>query len=551
MSSTPRQGLRRELRFSEAIALSLAIMAPTAAMALNGTAVAGLIGRAVPLAFLIATIGVLFVSYGFVRLTRHFNSAGSVFALAGATLGPRAGFFAGFALMATYTLFTVASAAEVGLFGQSFLDGLGAGSVDWLIIALVAMVFVAILAFGDIRVATRSLLGLEGISVLLILVLIVVIFAKVIGGSAPNDQDFTLEVFSPPGGIPFSTVAIAAVFGFLSFGGFEGAASLGEETDNPTRNIPRAIFTAVVVAGTFYIVCMVAQSLGFGLGEDGIKRFSESSSPLGDLSQDYIGEAFADVINFGATMSAFAATLGAATAASRILFALSRDAFQENRLGRASSRSGAPAGALVVILGVALVALLAYRINGTDAVNAFFYPGTMGVLLMLVSYFVCNTGAIVYLYLRGERRAPIPEVAIPLIALAIIVYVLYQNTLADSLEYPYTVFPLDRRRLAGARARDRRVRARPGAARGGGAGARGGARRGGDGGAALGVGCAASRTTSRRIRVVEVVVGGRSCRARRAVVARDRSRPRACRSHARARHRGARRVAAVRARLPG
>src|SRR5215204_652896 len=181
------QGLRRELRFIEAIALSLAIMAPTAAMALNGTAVAGLIGRAVPLAFLIATIGVMFVSYGFVRLTRHFNSAGSVFALAGATLGPRAGFFAGFGLMGTYTLFTIASAAEVGLFGQTFLDGIGAGNVDWLILALVAMVFIAIFAFGDIRVATRTLLSLEGISVALILVLMVVIFAKVIGGSAPSD----------------------------------------------------------------------------------------------------------------------------------------------------------------------------------------------------------------------------------------------------------------------------------------------------------------------------------------------------------------------------
>src|SRR3954466_10694315 len=124
--SAPR--LWRELRFGEAVALSLAIMAPTAAMALNGTAVAAQIGRAVPLAFVIATIGVLFVSYGFTRLPRHFNSAGSVFALAGATLGPRAGFFAGFALMATYTLFTVASAAEVGLFGQSFLDGIGAGN---------------------------------------------------------------------------------------------------------------------------------------------------------------------------------------------------------------------------------------------------------------------------------------------------------------------------------------------------------------------------------------------------------------------------------------
>src|SRR3954452_15486136 len=203
--SAPR--LRRELRFGEAVALSLAIMAPTAAMALNGTAVAGQIGRAVPLAFLIATIGVLFVSYGFIRLTRWFNSAGSVFALAGATLGPRAGFFAGFGLMGTYTLFTIASAAEVGLFGEGFLDGIGAGNVDWLILALIAMVGVAILAFGDIRVATRSLLSLEGISVALILVLMVVIFAKVIGGSAPSDQSFTLSVFAPTIGISFSTVA--------------------------------------------------------------------------------------------------------------------------------------------------------------------------------------------------------------------------------------------------------------------------------------------------------------------------------------------------------
>ena len=141
-------------------------------------------------------------------------------------------------------------------------------------------------------------------------------------------------------------------------------------------------------------------------------------------------------------MSAFAAALGAATAASRILFAIARDGFPDNPLGRASTRSGAPAGALMVILGVALIAMVGYRINGTEAVNAFFYPGTMGVLLMLVSYFVCNTGAIVFLYFRGERRAPAAEIVIPLIALAIIVYVLYQNTLADSLEYPYTVFPL-------------------------------------------------------------------------------------------------------------
>jgi amino acid transporter len=344
--------------------------------------------------------------------------------------------------MATYGLFTIASAAEIGLFGESFLDGIGLGGVDWLLIALVGMVFVALLAFGDIRVATRSLLGIEALSVLLILILMVVIFAKVFGGTAPEGQEATAKVFSPPGGIPFSTVAIAAVFGFLSFGGFEGAASLGEETNNPGRNIPRAIGTAVIVAGTFYILCMIAQSLGFGATEAGARRFSESESPLGDLSTDYIGGAFADFVNFGATISAFAATLGAATGASRILFALSRDGFRANAIGRASARTGAPAGALIVVLVLAVLAQVAYRINGTEAVNAFFYPGTMGVLLMLVSYLVCNTGAILYLFFRGERRAPRAEIVIPIVAIGIVLYVLYQNTLAEGLEYPYTVFPV-------------------------------------------------------------------------------------------------------------
>ena len=88
--------LRRELRFWEAIAISVGIMAPTAAMALNGTVPAQLVGRAVPLAFLFAGIAIALISYSFIRLTSYFNHAGSTYALAGVTLGPRFGFFAGF-----------------------------------------------------------------------------------------------------------------------------------------------------------------------------------------------------------------------------------------------------------------------------------------------------------------------------------------------------------------------------------------------------------------------------------------------------------------------
>ncbi|MEJ7815350.1 MAG: amino acid permease [Rubrobacter sp.] len=66
-----------------------------------------------------------------------------------------------------------------------------------------------------------------------------------------------------PSGVGLSTVALAAVFGLLSFAGFEGAASLSEETDNPRRDIPRAIATAVITMGVFYTIVMLAQTLGF------------------------------------------------------------------------------------------------------------------------------------------------------------------------------------------------------------------------------------------------------------------------------------------------
>jgi amino acid transporter len=439
-SARTGDGLRRELRFWEAIALSIAIMAPTAAMALNGVAIAGLIGRAVPLAFLFALVGVLFVSYAFVQLTREVNHAGSVYAFAGLTLGPRAGFLAGWALLGTYLAFTVASTAEVGLFFTSFLSSTGiSDNADWIWIALGAAALVAVIASGDIRVATRSLLTMEGLSIALIVILVAVILVRLIAGTAPGDRSFALgDAFSLPSGTSLDAVATASVFGFLSFAGFEGAAALGEETDQPRRNIPRAIFLAPLVVGIFYLVVILAQTLGFGTDPAGVAAFSGSSSPLGDLSKRYVGAALEDAINLGATLSAFASALGTATAGSRILFALARDGLPGSPLGRTSPRSGAPVGALAIVMTVGFAGLIAQRLAGTNAANAFFYPGTIGVLSLLVAYIATNLGAIRHLFIRARRR-PLWELAFPLLGIAFLVFTIYKNVAGTAA--PYNRFP--------------------------------------------------------------------------------------------------------------
>jgi len=215
------RGLRRELRFWEAIALSIGIMAPTAAMALNGVGVAGNVGQAVPLAFLIAAILVFLVAFGIMRLAGHYSHAGSVYAFTGATLGARAGFFSGWALLGTYLCFTVASTAEVGLFLAQFANGVGIWSgSEWLWIALAAALAVGFLAYSDIKITTRTLLSIEAVSVLLITVLMLVIFVKLATGNTPGNQGFNADVFK------------------RSFTSFQSAASFNACSTRPANSEP-------------------------------------------------------------------------------------------------------------------------------------------------------------------------------------------------------------------------------------------------------------------------------------------------------------------------
>ena len=70
--------------------------------------------------------------------------------------------------------------------------------------------------------------------------------------------------------------------------------------------------------------------------------------------------------------------------------------------------------------------------------NAFFYPGTIGVLCMLVTYIVVNVGALRFLVLG--RRVRTWEVIVPVVALAILVYVIYANVYPVP-DFPFNIFP--------------------------------------------------------------------------------------------------------------
>jgi amino acid transporter len=235
-------GLKRSFSIWAAVGLSVALMAPSMAANINPQASATTAGRAVPLTFLIAAVGVLLVAYSFVRLCQYFHHSGSVYAFVGATLGPRTGVVAGWGPLGTYTFYAVVTASASGIFGTAFLQAVGIwpDPPTWapFVLLAVTLALVLLLAVIPARRGASVLLTVEGTTVALILIVTAVVLVRLLAGNAPDGHQFTWSVFQVTPGTSFSALFLGVVFGFLSFAGFEAASTLGEKAPDGAAELP-------------------------------------------------------------------------------------------------------------------------------------------------------------------------------------------------------------------------------------------------------------------------------------------------------------------------
>jgi amino acid transporter len=425
------RGLKRSLSVWAAVGLSVALMAPSMAANINPQGSVQTAGRAVPLTFLIAAIGVLFVAYSFVRLTQYFHHSGSAYAFVGATLGPRAGVVAGWGLLGTYTFYAVVTASAAGIFGTAFLQEVGAWpnpptSAPWILVAVV-LAIVLLLAVIPARRGAGVLLSVEGVTVGLILIVTAVVLVRLLAGNAPGHEHFTWSVFQVSPGTSTSALFLGVVFGFLSFAGFEAAATLGEEAKRPTRDIPRAIFGVAVFGGVYFTVVTAVEMMGFGTSKAGVAAFGNAPSLLGALGSSYVGHWVGDVITLGTAFSAFGCCLASTVGAARLMYALSRDAGGARGVG-AGSRWGTPANATMVIVSMSALIILIYATAfHATAFDSFLWSGTIGTLILLVVYVLASIGCIMLVFVRRKLTVPAWQIVIPLAGLVVLGYTLYRN----------------------------------------------------------------------------------------------------------------------------
>ena len=417
------------LSLPEAVGMSISVICPTVTAAFNVTLVVQSAGAAAPLAFAIGTVAMVLVALSFIAFTHRVAHAGSAYAYISHTFGSRMGFVAGWSLLLTYLGFATGQAALVGSFTAAALKGF---SIDigssWLAVSGVAMLLAWWLAYRDMRLAGRLMLGLEAVAVAGILALCVAILMQVRPGIETAAASFRPSAeFNGWSGLGF-----AMVFCILSFGGFEGAATMGEETHNPRRNIPLALLFTVIASGLFFIFVAYCEVVGFG--PNGIKALGKSEAPLNELALRYVSPGMAIALDLAAAISCFSGMLGPLAAAARVLFALGRGGLAPT-MGAVHPVHGTPAPAVSMS---ALLIILPFMLWAPfiGSGNYYSYTSTTATLALILVYI--SVGAAETVESWRERR-PIWS-AICLLGPGLLIWVLYRN-IYPVPEYPNNLWP--------------------------------------------------------------------------------------------------------------
>ena len=396
----------------ESLGQSIANIAPTLMPAISMTVVVHLAGPGAWLAYLVATVGMLFVAANIGELARRHAQSGSYFIYIGRNFGPFAGAMAGWSMISAYLFTAVSVSLSCAIFLGAVLKSLGLGALTppaWAPVT-VTVLLVWFAGYRDIRLSSRLTLVLEGIAIVVILLITAVVVVRHGGVIDPGQLDLGRQ--------PLGGVMSGLPFAGFSFVGFESAATLSKETRDPHIAVPRAIMFSAAGVGVFFVVMTYLMILGLG-GDTA--ALAASSAPFADLTARVGLGWVAGIVYGSALISGFACTLASVNAASRLLFSMGRYSVLQGRLGEIHDHHRTPHVAVTLCCGLTLLACLAMLPLG--ALTAFGLAGTFATLGFLVVYLLVCIAAPIDLRRTGgllPRQAAIAVIGALLVGFVIL-----------------------------------------------------------------------------------------------------------------------------------
>src|SRR6476619_7261978 len=254
----------------------------------------------------------------------------------------------GLAMVVAYSVFEASLCGGFAYFGTLKLAQYGYHP-SWVLVALFMVVLISILAFFDVHISAR-VLGLalisEGIA---LLIFDLVVFAQ--GGH--NVQAAAINPInafknlpasgSGAGAVAAGAWAVGVFFAFWSWVGFEMAPNYGEESRNPKKIVPMAMYISVIGLGIFYTVTSWASISAYG--NEAAAAFAAQNNyytyyltPAVSFGNQFIS----DLMSYLILTGSFACGMAFHQTTARYMYSLGREKVLPAQLGRTHPKYRSP-----------------------------------------------------------------------------------------------------------------------------------------------------------------------------------------------------------------
>ncbi|MER8222556.1 APC family permease [Streptomyces sp. NPDC094143] len=352
-------------------------------------------GGAVWVPLVVALLLALLTAASYAELATKYPRAGGASHYATRAFGPFAGFVAGFCMLAAGI---VSVAALARGFGGDYLS-----AFVTLPVGLVAVLFLALLALVNargIKESTRANVVATVVEVGGLAVIVVLGAWLLLRGD--GDAGRLTQLGTPEKGAA-AAVLSGSVLAYYSFVGFETSVNVAEETRDPRRSYPRALFGALATAGAVYLLVGLAASAAVPTD-----RLAGSSGPLLEVVEE-AGGVPPRLFSAIALVAVANGALLTGIMSSRLAYGMAKDGLLPAALTKVLPGRRTPWAA------IAVTTLLAMFLALTGSVATL--ASTL-VLLLLVVFLMVNTAVLVLRRDPGETDHFRSPTVLPVLGIA-------------------------------------------------------------------------------------------------------------------------------------
>jgi amino acid transporter len=340
---------RKSLGLKELIAIAVGGMVGGGIFTILGISVA-MVGFLAPFAIALGGVVAFFAAYSYVKLGVYYKDEGATYAFFKRTY-PGSDLAASF--IGWYTIFGYIS--TLALYAYTFSSYAISGS-EWAHDAWVrkSVAILIIWTFALINLWSVKGMGrIEDVMVYVKLIILFVISMMLIYYGETDLHTFSqtlIHDFEQTKVIHILTVASVT---FVAYEGFQLVINAVKEMDDPDKNIPRAIYSAVVLVASIYFII----ALGSVLAIPAEELIKNKEYALAAGAEDIMGDLGRNLVIIGAVLATSSAISGTMFGSSRQMARIADDGYLPATLSK--RRGTIPTHAIIAMAAIASALILA------------------------------------------------------------------------------------------------------------------------------------------------------------------------------------------------